>query len=343
MADLGKQPQSSEILAPTLSITTRTSYFLQLWSLKIAVSLGYSIIRSLKPTPLEFRPSLIKAYPCRPKLRNRIFIPRGHKASELLPLYLDVHGGGHTLCDAEFDDEFCATFANQLNIVVVSIEHGRAPRSKFPEPANDVVAISQAIIKDTSLPIDNARVVLGGFSSGGNICLSAAQLPAVREKIKGVMAWYPVMDFTLSPREKQTSRPYRNAKDFDQLKDFGPVFEWGYIRSGQNLKDPLLSTRFARAEDLPKWIFMIGAQYDMLANEARQTIFDLANLDKLERAEGEYGFEKGSYKWLLVRDVMHGFTHNLMDGKNEALRRERNKEIFRGVGEWLFKGPYARE
>ena len=284
-------------------------------------------------------------YACRPRLQNRIFIPKSHKTGELLPLILDAHGGGFTLLDAEFDDEFCSTFANKFNVVIVSIDYSTAPSSKFPGPTNDIVEIAQAVIEDGTLPIDKSRVVLNGFSAGGNLCLSAAQKPELKNKIKGVVSWYPVADFTLTPAEKQSSRTYRNAKDTDDLKNWGPVWDWGYISPGQDIRDPLLSVRFARREYLPSWIYIIGAEYDMLANEARQTIFDIANLDKLEREDIERSFEKDTYKWTLVKDVRHGFTHDLMDHRGpeaEAMRKKKTHEMVEEVGGWLFRGPFAQ-
>ena len=249
------------------------------------------------------------------------------------------------MLDAQFDDEFCSTFANKFNVLVASIEYSRAPRSKFPEPTKDVVAITKAILEDETLPIDKSRVVLGGFSAGGNLNISAAQMPELKGKIKGIVSCFPVLDFTLSPAEKQSSRPYRHPKDIDDLKDWGPIWEWAYVQPGQDLRDPLLSVRYAKNENLPKWIYILGAEYDMLGNEARQTMSDLASLDKLEREDGFYGFEKDTYKWKLVRDVRHGFTHDLMDNPGAeavAMNKKRTAEMIEDVGAWLFKGPFAK-
>jgi acetyl esterase/lipase len=228
--------------------------------------------------------------------------------------------------------------------LVISIEYSRAPRNRFPRPPNDVVAIAQAIIEDEDLPIDKSRVVLGGFSAGGNLALSAAQFPELEGKISGVVCWYPVTDFSLSASAKQSSRPYRNKKDLDDLKDWAPLWQWAYIEPGHDIRDPLLSVRYAKAEDLPRWIYMIGAQYDMLANEAREMIFDIAGLDEQERKEGLDGFEKGTYRWKLVKDVSHAFTHEIFNGRSkeiEAIDRMRTDQMLNSVGEWLLKGPWG--
>lgn len=227
---------------------------------------------------------------------------------------------------------------------MVSIEYGTAPRNRFPGPVHDVIATSLEILKDESLPIDKTKVVLGGFSAGGNLAIAAAQSLALRSKIHGIVSWYPVTDMTLSPKEKQASRAYRNAKDLDDLKDFGPAFNWSYIPPGHNLRDPLISIRYAKREDLPKDIFVVGAEYDMLCKEARDMIFDLAGLDDLERKDGLRGFEKEGYKWLLARNVRHGFTHDLMDGievEAEKVSRDEYAKAAEEVGEWLFRGPWS--
>ena len=229
-------------------------------------------------------------------------------------------------------------------MVVVSIEYGTAPRNRFPGPLHDVIATSLEILEDESLPIDKLRVVLGGFSAGGNLALAAAQSLALKDKIKGVVSWYPVTEVALTPAEKQITRAYRNARDTDDLKDFGPAFNWSYIPAGINLRDPQISVRYAKRESLPKYVFVIGAEYDMLCKEARDLIFDLAELDDLERKAGMIGFEREGYKWLLARNVRHGFTHDILDGiKPEAgiISKEEYAKAVKEVGEWLFKGPWS--
>ena len=329
---------------PTLSIATQITYFLWISALKIGTILGFKILRLLRPISTAAHPTTLKAYSCRPHLQNRIFIPRTYRPGENLPLYLDLHGGGAILCDAEFDDQFCSTFANRFNVLVVSIEYSLAPNSRYPGPSNDVVAIANAVIGDESLPIDRSRVVMGGFSVGGNLSLSASQTPDLKNKIKGLVAWYPPTDYSLSLAEKEATRPYRNSKAMDDLRTWGPAFNWAYIAAGQNIRDSMLSVRYARREDLPKWLYVIGAEYDMLSDEARQTIYDIAGLDKLERENGRLEFEKDTYKWTLARNVRHGFTHDLMDNRGkdaDAIRVQRTEEMMEEVGEWLRKGPFA--
>jgi acetyl esterase/lipase len=191
-------------------------------------------------------------------LTNRIFIPPTHKPGQTLPLYLNIHGGGFALCNPSFDDEWCAHFCNTYGILVVSLDYFKAPPARFPIPVDDVEELVKAVLSDDSLSIDKGRVVMGGFSAGGNLALSVAQGPDLRGRIHGVVPWYPVTDFTIPGSEKIKSRPKRNEKDVDILAGSMPMFNWGYITPGQDLGDSRLSVRFAGREELPKWIFMIG-------------------------------------------------------------------------------------
>lgn len=52
-------------------------------------------------------------------------------------------------------------------------------------------------------------------------------MACLKDKIQGVVAWYPVADLTLKPTEKQALRPYRSPKDLDDSKDWGPTLDWG--------------------------------------------------------------------------------------------------------------------
>lgn len=339
---MGVEEETKPLPAPLLPLPTRVSYFLQLWVMKIGISTGFSLLRLLKPALRSCIPAFTKTYPCRPHLENRVFIPKNYKSGELLPLYLDVHGGGFAACDPSFDDEFCSVFANQFNILMVSINYSKAPSVGFPVPTYDVAVIAQAIIEDESLPIDKSRVAIGGFSAGGNLSLSAVQLPELKGKVKAVVPWYPVTDWVTKTAEKLKTRPYRKPGDVDSLQWTGKLFNYGYIPAGQDLRDPLLSVGLAKKEDLPEWIFTVAAEYDMLANESREMMYRLAGIESPTEEE-KYAFEKSGYRFKLVREVDHGFTHNQLETGEREIRRvsERDKSM-EEVGEWLLKGPFAK-
>jgi acetyl esterase/lipase len=152
----GAEEKLPPLPSPLLPVTTRLSYFLQLWAFKISASIGFSLVRLLKPSLATYRPTSTKNYPCRPRLQNRVFIPKNLKEGALLPLYLDIHGGGFAVCDPQFDDESCTIFSNRFNLLVVSVNYSKSLAVAFPVPTYDVAAIAQTIIGDSSLPIDKS-------------------------------------------------------------------------------------------------------------------------------------------------------------------------------------------
>ncbi|KAE9374126.1 alpha/beta-hydrolase [Stipitochalara longipes BDJ] len=313
------------------------------WVLKALVKVVFGVHRRLKPAPPSQYPTLLKTYSVQPRLTNRVFIPRSHENSNPLPLYIDIHLGGFVMGEPWWDDAFCAHFCNTYNILVVSLNYSKAPFARFPVPVNDIISLVQAVLSDDSLPIDKTRVVIGGFSAGGNLALAAVQALEIRGKIHGVVCWCAITDWVTPIHTKLQNRPYRDAKQVDELKHGAPSFSWAYISPGQDLRDPRLSPIFAERQMLPKWLFFIGAEYDMLCHEEQEMIMDLAGLKGTSREDGKYGFEMGTYRWQMMRGVVHGFTHFIPSesADDRKLRLRRRGEAFAEVGVWLFKGPFA--
>lgn len=332
------------IPAPKLPFSSRIRIFLMTWMFKTVVKVVFGLHRRLKPFPTSQSPTILKTYPVRPKLTNRVFIPRSHGSKDLLPLYIDIHLGGFVMGEPWWDDAFCAHFCNTYNILVVSLDYSKAPTASFPAPVNDIISLVQAVLSDDSLPIDSTRVVIGGLSAGGNLVLAAVQAPEIRGKIHGAVCWCAITEWVTPIETKLQNRPYRDAKQVDELKYGAPSFAWAYILPGQDLRDPRLSPMFAEREMLPKWLFFIGAEYDMLCREGQEMIMKMAGLMGESREDGKYGFEVATCKWRMMRGVVHGFTHYIPSESvsDRKLRLQRRDEAFAEVREWLFKGPFAQ-
>lgn len=148
-------------------------------------------------------------------------------------------------------------------MLVVSVNYQKAPLHSFPTPVYDVAAIVNAVLDDETLPIDKSKLVIGGFSAGGTLALSASQLPGLKGRIKASITFYLIVDWSVPPEGKLAMRPYKNGPK-DHLAHSAPWFDWGYVSIGQNRRDPLLSPCYAKKENLPPWIYVIGAEWDML-------------------------------------------------------------------------------
>ena len=330
------------IIAAPLPFTTRINCAIRLWAFKIFVYIVLRFFRLFKPTPRSMRPTLTKTYPVRPSIVNRVFIPRSYESgNKPLSLYISIHGGGFALCDPQVDDEFASGFANKYGICVVNIGYRLAPLHYFPSQVYDCAAIVQAVIEDESLPVDRQNVVLGGFSAGGNLSLAIAQLPTLKGKIAAIVAFYPVVDFTRSKEQMMKERPFTPGKQ-DVLQNSSNWFGWGYVPSGTDRRDPLLSPVFAKRVDLPQKLYFIGAEHDMLCKGAEDMAERLAESEngRKETLKSGVGWEKGGIRWEKAMGWDHGFDHVKAKGKREEERLKLTAEVRERVATWLRREVY---
>src|SRR5215218_4785094 len=110
------------------------------------------------------------------------------------PALMWIHGGGMVLGDAAQDSGFCRRIADQLNIVVVSVEYRRAPEHPFPMPLEDCYTALQWLARQPD--IDPARIAVGGASAGGGLAAALALLAKERGEIRPVLQLlsYPMLD-----------------------------------------------------------------------------------------------------------------------------------------------------
>ena len=120
----------------------------------------------------------------------------------------------------------------------------------------------------------------------------------------------------------------------------GKLFSWGYVNPGTDLTDPRLSPVYATREMLPQKMLFIGAEYDILCQEAAVMARKMAGfVDWKDIREGgaemEAGWEKNGVKFMMVKDAQHGFTHVSYRGQEEEKRKEKTDLTFREIGEWV--------
>lgn len=93
------------------------------------------------------------------------------------PVVLYFHGGGWVLGSADSDDPFCRDLCVRTGAIVVSVDYRHAPEARFPAAADDGFAALQWIAGAAeALGGDPARLVVAGWSAGGNIAAVVAQL-----------------------------------------------------------------------------------------------------------------------------------------------------------------------
>lgn len=181
----------------------------------------------------------------------RIFRPAS--AQQRGPALLWIHGGGMVLGDAAQDSRFCRRIAEELDVVVVSVEYRLAPKHPFPTPLEDCYT---ALLWLAGQPdIDPARIAIGGASAGGGLAAALALLARERGTVSPVLQLlsYPMLD------DRTTARTDIDPR---QLRLWSPKsnrFGWrSYLGSPKTEVDVSPLAAPARHDDLsglpPAWI-----------------------------------------------------------------------------------------
>lgn len=101
---------------------------------------------------------------------------RSSKHSDLGPALLWFHPGGLVLGSVEESHALCSRLADELDVLVVSVDYRLAPEHPFPAAHDDGLRALQWL-RDTAdeLGVDPARIAIGGQSAGGGLAASLAQ------------------------------------------------------------------------------------------------------------------------------------------------------------------------
>ena len=297
---------SQEAIYPgRLSIFQRLRYAVKLHLFKSIFKALFAVLNLPGVRNKSILPTFTKVYPVRPRLTNRIFIPKSYKSGDaLLPLYLDIHGGGFAMGDPWVDDKFCSDFSNDNKILVVSLDYPKSPAHPWPAAVDAIPDLVNAVLEDEALPIDKSKVSIGGFSAGGNLSFAVTQFESLQGKVGGIVSYYPPVNFVTPTAVNLATRP-KDAPP-DPLENGVGMFNWGYINPGQDMRDPLLSVSYARREKLPPKIYIIGCELDLLCRDAEIMAENLAKTGSGDRIGTDVCWEKNGIKFEKILGELHG-------------------------------------
>ncbi|KAL2075424.1 hypothetical protein VTL71DRAFT_367 [Oculimacula yallundae] len=336
------EPQNSSGLKTYYQkpLSQRFRYFLRIHIIKFAVGLYFRILDLPLVRDTSIIPTFTKVYPCRPTLTNRIFIPKSYKPDDaLLPLFLDIHGGGFAMMSPRGDDKFCSGFANKNRVLVVSIDYPKSPAHPYPAGVQAVTELVNAILADETLPFDKKKVAIGGFSAGANLALAVSQDDSLQKRIGGVVAYYPPCNWTTTLEEKLATKPKDSPPD--ALEHTGPAFDWAYLPPGTDLEDPQLSVAFASREKLPPKLYILGCELDMLCGDAEVMATRFASIGDGPRVGTEHVWEQNGVKWVKVLGEEHGFDAMPAFGDKQIQVAKRTEEMHTDVFSWLSKEVFV--
>jgi acetyl esterase/lipase len=108
-----------------------------------------------------------------------------------------IHGGGMVIGTPEQGNAMCGRWADELGILVVSVDYRLAPEEPFPAGLDDCyTALRWLHANADELGVDPARVAVGGDSAGGGLAAGLSQLARDRggPAICFQLLVYPMLD-----------------------------------------------------------------------------------------------------------------------------------------------------
>ncbi|HEY5153302.1 MAG TPA: alpha/beta hydrolase [Acidimicrobiales bacterium] len=108
-----------------------------------------------------------------------------------------IHGGGMVLGTPEQGHPLCGRWADELGILVVSVDYRLAPEHPFPDGLEDCyAALGWLHHEAAALGVDTERVAVGGDSAGGGLAAALSQMARDRggPGICFQLLEYPMLD-----------------------------------------------------------------------------------------------------------------------------------------------------
>lgn len=144
---------------------------------------------------VDVRTEMVPSNAGEPPVRALVYEPSGRVGPSAALLWM--HGGGLVMGRPEMNHELCSRIANELSIVVVSVDYRLAPEHPFPAGLDDCVRVLEWMHEHTdALGIDPERVAVGGGSAGGCLAACVAQVATDRGDlpVRFQLLQYPMLD-----------------------------------------------------------------------------------------------------------------------------------------------------
>ncbi|OZJ01897.1 hypothetical protein BZG36_05361 [Bifiguratus adelaidae] len=203
------------------------------------------------------------------------------------PVYLNMHGGGWVVSKAEMDNAWCRRISDETGAVVVSVDYCKAPEHPYPGALNQCYEVLRWIADTSSdggatlYALDPNKVILGGFSAGGNMAFTIA-LKLIQDKdisVKLVMINTNSAQIDLeTPYEQQIA----GVSDDCRAKSLPPAMVDFFVTVNtkpEERSQPLCSPKFASDDwlaQLPTCV-ILTAEWDGLHVEANRFAHQLGD------------------------------------------------------------------
>ena len=208
-----------------------------------------------------------------------------------LPVLVWFHGGGWVWASVDTHDRLCREYAAAAGVAVVSVDYALSPEAKFPQAIEECAAVVRHVANHGSdWGLDGSRILLGGDSAGGNLCLATALLlrdqggPALR----GLVAYYPVCDSRFDTESYQQFGAGGYGLNKERM-----AFYWSvYATHEGDRSHPLAAVLRADPRGLPPVLVHL-AELDVLRSEGEALIGKLREAGVPVEAETFKGLVHG--------------------------------------------------
>ncbi|KIS68554.1 uncharacterized protein UMAG_03128 [Mycosarcoma maydis] len=228
--------------------------------------------------------------------RSKHVAPSSDGVAAPLPVHVTWHGSGFVLPNLGDDHAFIVHLLQALgpNCIVVDADYRKAPEHPFPAPSHDAQDVVNYILSQPDV-YDARRITLGGFSAGGNLALVVGAHFGP-QRIAGVAALYPAVDFTVKPGDRALPTKDRPASGFPLPAWMNNLFLDCYFVRPDHKRHPLCSVYYLDADRFPPLLLASG-QVDYLWHASNKLVHKLTHAGRTDarfisiQKEG-HGFDK---------------------------------------------------
>ncbi|KAK4050278.1 hypothetical protein OIV83_003599 [Microbotryomycetes sp. JL201] len=248
---------------------------------------------------------------------------------------INMHGSGFVLpCHGE-SDAFARRIADEANVIVYDVAYRLAPEWPFPHAYEDVEDVLSYLATNLS---PQSRLVLSGFSAGGNLALTVSSNAPIdlRNKVDAVITFYPADLSTpfgtrIAP-EAPKDAPYSLGIPHKFQKLFNDAYlglsnqvEWlndgGDFTRPSVKKDPRMSMSSTQEqiEAMPDTVVVFTGGRDSLVPEMENFVEQLRTARTRAQASGQQGPSERKIVYKMFEGRDHAWDINMnKTGDSEA-------------------------
>lgn len=262
-------PATLSISTSTTSTTMRPPYFI----LKVIAVILRWLLPKVYPQK-QAQPDTTMTIVSRSgdrQIHVNVYYPAEHDPAnpQPNPVLINFCGSGFVIPGHGIDDEFCRFIANNANHTVLDVEYRLAPEYPYPAALDDAIEVIE-YVKTKPDEYNVRHISLSGFSAGANIAVSTAMNSYGRNDFYAVIAFYPPVDATIDPKEKEAPVPIPLRRGGSHPPCLLRFFQDCYLYPDTDPAHPRVSPLYAPADSFPFNTLWITAEHDRLCPEAER-------------------------------------------------------------------------